>query len=159
MLVAERFVERMRVGPAVSGVQDHDLPASPARLVLQGLHQLLADSTAAEAPADDEPSDLATGLVAFDEVLDVQRAESSEVRLDLRDDHPRRGIGGDPLEALSRLPRRRRVAELAEQRGDGGRVSALGGANLYGGGAGGGASSSTYVVLLRPHERPSYHAR
>ena len=61
VLVAERFVERVRVGPAVGGVQHHDLPAAPARFVLESLHQELADPASAETLPDDEPRDLQPG--------------------------------------------------------------------------------------------------
>ena len=83
--------------------RDHDLPAASARFVLQGLHQQLADPVAAEAVTDDEPRDLTAGLVALDEVLHVQRADASELRIDLGDEHARRRVGRDPPDPLGGL--------------------------------------------------------
>jgi hypothetical protein len=100
----------------VGGVQHHDLPAAPARFVFESLHQQLADPAAPETLPDDEPRDLAARLVALDEVLDVQRGESGELRLELGHDDPGEWVGGDPPDAFSRLRGRRRVAELTEQR-------------------------------------------
>jgi hypothetical protein len=61
----------VRVGSSVGCVEDHDGGAAPTSFLLERMHQELADSTATEASADDEPGDLATRLVAFDEVLHV----------------------------------------------------------------------------------------
>ena len=156
MLVAERLVEGVRVGPAVRGVEDEVPAASRACLVLQRVHQRLTDAPATEPLRDDESCDLGAQVVALDEVLGVQRAKARDLSLELGDDQPDRRVIPDALDPLGRLLLARRISELAEERGDGSRVSALGTANRYGGGGGppGGASSSTYVVLLRPHELP-----
>lgn len=125
------------------------LPPRSLRFLLNGLHQELTDPSPAETRADDEARDLAAGFVALDEVLEVERDETRELAFDLGPDQQRRGVAVDPLEPLGRLPRARRVAELAEQLRDCGGVTGSRGADLrfYGGGgglfAGGIASSST----------------
>ena len=159
MLVAERLVERVRVRSAVRCVEHQHFAASGARLLLERLHQELADAAAAEALADHEPGYLDAGLVTFDEVLHVENPEPGDFSLQLGDDEPGRRVVRDPLDPFRSLLRVRRVAELAEKGGDCGRVPGLRFAKRYGGGGGGGASgggpsSSTYVVLLRAHPPP-----
>ena len=155
VLVAKRLVEGMGVGTPVGGVEDEVDTASRSRLVLERFHQRLADATATEMLAHDEPGDLAARLVALDEVLHMQRAESGDLAVDVGDDKPRGRITGDPVDALGGLLLGRWIAELAEKHGNRSRVSTLGCAKRYGGGGPpGGASSSTYVVLLRPHPPP-----
>ena len=154
MLVAERFVEGVRVAAAVGGVED-DVPGAPRPgLGFDRAHQELADSAAAEPLADDERGHLAAELVTLDEILGMERAETGDLALDLGDVPDRRRVGGDALEPLGCLLASRRVPELAEQRRDRTGILLCRLAKRYGGGggaSGGGASSSTYVVLLRPH--------
>ena len=167
MLVAERLVERVRVGAAMGRVQDEVRGPARACLVLEGCHQELADSSPAETLADHEARNLAAGCVELDEVLDVKRAKARELASDLGHDQERRRVGGDPLDPLRRLFCARRVPELAQQRRESGGVPRARVAELwlYGGGGGrgasggGAASSSTYVVLLRAHGASEYHAR
>jgi hypothetical protein len=78
------------------------------------LHQQLADAAAAEALADDKAGHLAAGLVALDEVLDVQHAEASDLPVELGHDEPGRRIRRDALDPLGGLLSGRRVPELAE---------------------------------------------
>jgi len=159
VLVAERLVEGVRVGSAV-GCVEHEVPtAARPRLVLDRAHQQLADSAAPESLADDERGYLAAGLVALDEVLDVEGGKARDLTVDFRNERERRRVGGDAREPLGRLLGRRRIAELAEKRCNRGGVLGLRFAKRYGGGggrgaSGGGLSSSTYVVLLRPHPPP-----
>ncbi len=154
------------------GVEDEVLRASLPSFVFDRQHQELADATApvaqhqeladATAPvalADDERGYLAAGLVALDEVLDVEGGEARDLTVDFRHERERRRVGGDAREPLGRLLGRRRIAELAEKRCNRGGVLGCRLAKSYGGGggrgaSGGGPSSSTYVVLLRPHPPP-----
>lgn len=158
MLVAERFVERVRVGSAVGGVEHHRRAAPGSGFFLQRVHQQLADAGAAKGFADDQAGYLAAGLVSLDEVLYVQNTEARDLTFELGHDEPGRRIRSDALDPLGRLRRRRGIAKLAEELGDTDRIPGLGFAKLYGGGGGGppggGPSSSTYVVLLRPHPPP-----
>lgn len=126
---------------------------------LDRLHEQCAHPTPPEACSDHHRRELATDVIALDEVLHVEGSEAGHFALDLCDEQEGRRIGRDSLDPLSSLLRRRWIPELAEERGDRSRVPALGFANRYGGGGGGGASgggpsSSTYVVLLRPHPPP-----
>jgi len=156
VLVAERLVEGVGIGPAVRRVEDEVARATRTRLLLERSHQRLPDPAPAEPLRHDEGRDLAPQLVALDEVLGVERTEAGDLAFNLGDDQARRRVRVDPLDALGGLPLRRGVPQVAEKSGDGIRVSALGVANAYGGGGGppGGAWSSTYVVLLRPHCPP-----
>lgn len=156
MLVVERVVEGVRVGSAVRRVEDEVLAAARLRLLLDRAHQELADSTAPEALPDDERGHFAPGLVALEEILDMEGGKASDLALELGDDGDRGRIAGDALEALGCLLGRRRVPELAEEGGDRSGVLWRRLAKGYGGGGGasrGGPSSSTYV-LLRPHPPP-----
>jgi hypothetical protein len=144
----------MRVGAAVSGVEHHHRSAAGSRLFLESRHQELADSLTPKALADDKAGDLAAWVVLLDEVLDVERAEAGGLTVDLGDDHERGRVARDSLESLCGLFGSRRIAELAEQLREWGRVSRVRLSEAYGGGGPGGAWYSTYVVLLRPHEPP-----
>ena len=125
MLVAERFVERVRVGSAVGCVEHEVLAASRSRFVLDCPHQELADSAASEALADDERGYLAPRLVALDEVLDVEYSETCHLPVGFGDDCKHGGVGGDADEPFRHLLGRRRIAELAEQRRNRGDVLGL----------------------------------
>ena len=122
VLVADGLVEGVRVGSAVRCVENHHLAASGASLLFQRLHQQLPDAAAAEALADDEACHFDAGLVALDQVLDVEDAEPRDVSVQLGDDEPGRGIRRDALDPLGGLLGSRRVAELTEKLRNGGGV-------------------------------------
>jgi hypothetical protein len=130
VLVAERLVERVGLCSAVRRVEHHRLAATVARLFLERLHQQLADAAAAESLADDEAGNLDAGLVALDEVLDVESSESCDLSVQLCDDEPGRGVARDALDPLGCLLRRRWVPKLAQEHRDGRRVLGSSGAEL-----------------------------
>jgi len=79
----------------------------------------------AEVLADHEARDLTAGLVALDEVLDVEHSETCHLPVGFGDDCKHGGVGGDADEPFRHLLGRRRIAELAEQRRNRGDVLGL----------------------------------
>jgi hypothetical protein len=71
VLVAERFVEGVRVGTAVGRAEDDLLAAALPRPSFDRLRQARPNTQPAETFADDERRELAAGAVRFDEMLDV----------------------------------------------------------------------------------------
>ena len=143
MLVPERLVEGVGVRPAVRGVQHQVAGSSPLSFLLERVHQELTDAAAAERLRDNEARDLATGLIALDQVLLVERGETGEPALGLGHDDPGGRVSGDPCDAGLGLFRCGRIREFGEQRRIGGGVFGRRLAEAYGGGGPGGTSSST----------------
>jgi hypothetical protein len=125
VLVAERLIERVRIGSAVRCVEDEMLAAPRSRFFFDRLHEQLADSAASEALADHERGYLAPQLVALDEILDVEHSETCYLPVGFGDDCKHRWVGGDAGEPFRRLLGRRRIAELAEERRNRGDVLGL----------------------------------
>jgi len=110
VLVAERFVERVRVGPALVRAEDDSPAASRSRLRLDCVGQNPPDAASPEALVHDERCEDAARLVGLDQRLDVQAGESGYVAVNLRDEEERLRVGVEGSDPRDSLLERRRIA-------------------------------------------------
>jgi hypothetical protein len=148
----------MRVSSSLVRAEDDSLATSRLRLPLDCVGQNPPDAAPPEALAHDEGCEDAARLIGFDQRLDVQAGEPGYITLDLGDEEQRLRVGVERSDPLDNLLGRRRIAKVAEERGQA--LGILGSTpadlNRYGGGGGppgGGPSSSTYVAR-RPPQPP-----
>jgi hypothetical protein len=121
-LVATPLVEGVRLVAAVTGGEGDGEAAARGRLRLERVEEPRADPAAAVLLSDDERDHARPRLVVLEGPLRADPAESRDRPVDVDDEHERLRLLPKSLESQRRLLFSGRVAELAEQRGYGGRV-------------------------------------